>query len=88
MKNNIHNYIAKTAIDYANITSEEVTDICMRQEGTLFEVDFTTEWGSATPATSISAARSSVSSPPPSPSTIHAAPMSISTSISAAAPET
>lgn len=30
MKNNIHNYIAKTAIDYANITSEEVTDICMR----------------------------------------------------------
>ncbi len=48
MKNNIHNYIAKTAIDYANITSEEVTDICMRQEGTLFEVDFTTEWVSYT----------------------------------------
>ena len=47
MKNNIHNYIAKTAIDYANITSEEVTDICMRQEGTL-EVDFTTEWVSYT----------------------------------------
>ena len=26
MKNNIHNYIAKTAIDYANIAPEEVID--------------------------------------------------------------
>ena len=44
MKNNIHNYIAKTAIDYANIASEEVIDLSMRQEDTLVEVDFTTEW--------------------------------------------
>lgn len=44
MKHNIHNYIAKTAIDYANITPEEVLDISMRQENTLVEVDFTTEW--------------------------------------------
>lgn len=27
MKNNIHNYIAKTAIDYANIAPEEVIDL-------------------------------------------------------------
>lgn len=27
MKHNIHNYIAKTAIDYARITPEEVIDI-------------------------------------------------------------
>lgn len=44
MKNNIHNYIAKTAIDYANIRPEEVIDICMRQDGTLVEVDFATDW--------------------------------------------
>ena len=44
MKNNIHNYIAKTAIDYANIAPEEVLDLSMRQEDTLVEVDFTTEW--------------------------------------------
>lgn len=44
MKNNIHNYIAKLAIDYANITPEEVLDISMRQDNTLVEVDFTTEW--------------------------------------------
>ena len=44
MKNNIHNYIAKTAIDYANISPEEVIDLCMRQEDTLTEVDFSTEW--------------------------------------------
>lgn len=44
MKNNIHNYIAKTAIDYANIAPEEVVDLSMRQEDTLTEVDFSTEW--------------------------------------------
>lgn len=44
MKHNIHNYIAKTAIDYAGITPEEVRDISMRQDGTLVEVDFATEW--------------------------------------------
>ena len=44
MKHNIHNYIAKTAIDYANITPEEVIDISMRQDGTLVEVDFGAEW--------------------------------------------
>lgn len=44
MRNNIHNYIAKTAIDYANIQPEEIMDICFRQEGTLVEVDFNTEW--------------------------------------------
>lgn len=44
MRNNIHNYIAKTAIDYANIQPEEIMDICLRQEGTLVEVDFNTEW--------------------------------------------
>lgn len=43
MKNNVHNYIAKTAIDYANIMPEEVLDICMRQDGVLVEVDFATE---------------------------------------------
>ena len=44
MKNNIHNYIAKAAIDYANIAPEEVVDLSMRQEDTLTEVDFSTEW--------------------------------------------
>lgn len=44
MKHNIHTYIAKTAIDYARITPEEVIDISMRQDGTLVEVDFGTEW--------------------------------------------
>ena len=44
MRNNIHNYIAKTAIDYANIQPEEIMDICLRQEGNLVEVDFNTEW--------------------------------------------
>ena len=44
MKNNVHNYIATTAIDYANIMPEEVLDICMRQDGVLVEVDFATEW--------------------------------------------
>ena len=43
MRNNIHNYIAKTAIDYANIQPEEIMDICLRQEVTLVEVDFNTE---------------------------------------------
>lgn len=42
MKHNIHNYIAKTAIDYARITPVEVIDISMRQDGTLVEVDFGT----------------------------------------------
>ena len=33
MRNNTHNYIAKTAIDYANIQPEEIMDICLREEG-------------------------------------------------------
>ena len=44
MRNNTHNYIAKTAIDYANIQPEEIMDICLREEGALVEVDFNTEW--------------------------------------------
>ena len=44
MKRNLHNYIAKTAIDCACISPEEVIDISMRQDGTLVEVDFGTEW--------------------------------------------
>jgi len=44
MKNNIYNFIARTAIDYAHITPEEVLDISMRQTGTIVEVDFQTEW--------------------------------------------
>lgn len=44
MRNNTHNYIAKTAIDYANIQPEEIMDVCLREEGALVEVDFNTEW--------------------------------------------
>lgn len=44
MRNNTHNYIAKTAIDYANIQPEEIMDVCLREEGGLVEVDFNTEW--------------------------------------------
>lgn len=44
MRNNTHNYIAKTAIDYANIQPEEIMDICLREKGAIVEVDFNTEW--------------------------------------------
>lgn len=44
MKNNIYNFIARTAIDYAHIAPEEVLDISMRQVNTIVEVDFKTEW--------------------------------------------
>ena len=44
MRNNTHNYIAKTAIDYANIQPEEIMDVCLREEGALVKVDFNTEW--------------------------------------------
>lgn len=44
MKHNIHNYIARIAIDYAHITPDEIIDISMHQDGTLVEVDFGTEW--------------------------------------------
>lgn len=44
MRNNTHSYIAKTAIDYANIQPEEIMDICLREEGALVEGDFNTEW--------------------------------------------
>ena len=37
MKNNIHNYIAKTAIDYANIAPEEVIDLSGEVLGFLSE---------------------------------------------------
>lgn len=43
MKNNIYNFIARTAIDYAHIAPEEVLDISMRQVNTIVEVDFKTE---------------------------------------------
>lgn len=37
MKNNIHNYIAKTAIDFANIAPEEVIDLSGEVLGFLSE---------------------------------------------------
>ena len=37
MKNNVHNYIAKTAIDYANIAPEEVIDLSGEVLGFLSE---------------------------------------------------
>ena len=37
MKNDIHNYIAKTAIDYANIAPEEVIDLSGEVLGFLSE---------------------------------------------------
>ncbi len=44
MNEYIHSYITNTAFDYAGVTPEEVLDINMHQDGTLFEVDFSTEW--------------------------------------------
>ena len=41
---NIHNYLVRTAIDYADITAMEVRDIFTRQDGTLVEINFCTDW--------------------------------------------
>ena len=44
MKMSFQNYIAETVCAYADITPEEVLDIRIHQEETLFEISFSTEW--------------------------------------------
>lgn len=44
MKMSFQNYIAETVYAYANVSPEEVLDIHIHQEETLFEINFSTEW--------------------------------------------
>ena len=44
MKMSFQNYIAETVTAYANVAPEEVLDIHIHQEETLFEINFSTEW--------------------------------------------
>ena len=44
MKKNIYNCITRIAVDSANITPDEITDICLTEAEGLIEVDFSTEW--------------------------------------------
>lgn len=44
MKMSFQNYIAETVTAYANVAPEEVLDIHIHQEKTLFEINFSTEW--------------------------------------------
>ena len=44
MKMSFQNYIAETVTAYASVAPEEVLDIRIRQEETLFEINFSTEW--------------------------------------------